>query len=113
LAQRQVRRASRAFHISASLEWAFSGPPSPSLPVSWRRLPRASSLRIVIFEFLVWIPNLSAGPSNHFNWAGNAICIALAGASWLVSDSISAAAKTKPIPAESREEASIPYNVPV
>jgi hypothetical protein len=55
----------------------------------------------VIFELLVWIPNLSAGRSNHFNWAGNAICIALAGASWVVSDSISAAAKTKPIPAES------------
>ncbi len=25
--------------------WAFSGPPSPSSPASWRRLPRASSLR--------------------------------------------------------------------
>jgi hypothetical protein len=38
---------------------------------------------------LVWIPNLYAGSSNHFNWSGNAICIALAGASWVVSDSIS------------------------
>src|SRR5580693_6229519 len=66
--------------------------------------PLASRLltaEIVIFELLVWIPNLSAGPNNHFNWAGNAICIALAGASWVVSDSISAAAKTMPIPAES------------
>jgi hypothetical protein len=52
---------------------------------------------------LVWIPTLSAGPRNHFNWAANAICIALAGASWVVSDSISAAAKTTPIPANPLE----------
>jgi hypothetical protein len=50
---------------------------------------RLLTAEIVIFELLVWIPNLSAGPSNHFNWAGNAICIALVGASWVVSDSIS------------------------
>src|ERR1700691_1046795 len=59
---------------------------------------RLLTAEIVIFELLVWIPNLSAGPNSHFNWAGNAISIALAGASWVVSDSISAAAKTKPIP---------------
>src|SRR6202046_2435781 len=57
---------------------------------------RLLTAEIVIFELLVWIPNLSAAPRNHFNWAGNAICIALAGASWVVSDSISAAARTKP-----------------
>jgi uncharacterized membrane protein YphA (DoxX/SURF4 family) len=69
---------------------------------------RLLTVEIVIFELLVWIPNLSAGPSNHVNWAGNAICIALAGASWVVFDSISAAAKTKPIPAESPADVSIP-----
>src|SRR6202034_1101008 len=69
---------------------------------------RLLTAEIVVFELLVWVPNLSAGPRNHFNWAGNAICIALAGASWVVSDSISAVAKTKPIPAESRGEVSIP-----
>ena len=69
---------------------------------------RLLTAEIVIFELLVWIPNLSAAPSNHFNWAGNAISIALAGASWVVSDSISAAAKNKPIPAESPAELSIP-----
>ena len=63
---------------------------------------------IVVFELLVWIPNLFAGPRNHFNWAGNAICIALAGASWVVSDSISAAAKTTPIPADAPGEVKIP-----
>ena len=57
---------------------------------------RLLTAEIVIFELLVWIPKLSAGPGNHFNWVANAICIALAGASWVVSDSISAAATTKP-----------------
>src|ERR1700728_2782803 len=65
---------------------------------------RLLTAEIVVFELLVWIPHLSAAPGNHFNWAGNAICIGLAGASWVVSDSISAAAKSKLIPAESREE---------
>jgi uncharacterized membrane protein YphA (DoxX/SURF4 family) len=53
--------------------------------------PLASRLvtaEIVAFEILVWIPKLIADPRNHFNWAGNAICIALAGAAWVVSDSI-------------------------
>jgi uncharacterized membrane protein YphA (DoxX/SURF4 family) len=59
---------------------------------------RLLTAEIVIFELLFWIPHLSGGPINHFNWAGNAISIALAGAAWVVSDSISAAARTKPIP---------------
>ena len=59
---------------------------------------RLLTAEIVIFELLVWVPNLFRGPSNHFNWAGNAICMALAGASWVVSDSISATARSNPIP---------------
>jgi uncharacterized membrane protein YphA (DoxX/SURF4 family) len=73
--------------------------------------PLASRLltaEIVIFEFLFWIPQLHAGPHNHFVWAGNAISIAMVGAAWVVSDSISAAAKARPIPAESPAETSIP-----
>jgi len=62
---------------------------------------RLLTAEIVIFELLIWIPNLSGAPNQHFNWAGNAICIALAGAAWVISDSISVAARTKPIPAES------------
>jgi uncharacterized membrane protein YphA (DoxX/SURF4 family) len=61
---------------------------------------RLLTAEIVIFELLVWIPNLWSEPKNHFNWAGNAICIALAGAAWVVSDSIGTAAKTYLIPAE-------------
>jgi uncharacterized membrane protein YphA (DoxX/SURF4 family) len=64
---------------------------------------RLLTAEIVIFELLVWIPKLWAEPRNHFNWAANAICIALAGASWVVSDSISAAATAKSIPAESSQ----------
>jgi uncharacterized membrane protein YphA (DoxX/SURF4 family) len=53
--------------------------------------PLASRLlaaEIVSFEILVWIPKLLAGPHDHFNWAGNALCVALAGAPWVVSDSM-------------------------
>jgi len=68
--------------------------------------PLASRLltaEIVIFELLFWVPNLSAGPRNHFNWAGNAISIAIAGAAWVVSDSICQAAKRVPSRAESSQ----------
>jgi uncharacterized membrane protein YphA (DoxX/SURF4 family) len=68
---------------------------------------RLLTVEIVIFEFLFWIPRLSADPHNHFNWAGNAISIALTGAAWVVSDAISAAATAKPIAAESPAEVSI------
>ena len=68
---------------------------------------RLLTAEILIFELLFWIPNLSAGPSNHFNWAGNAISIAIAGAAWTVSDSIGTAAQTKPIPVEIPAEVSI------
>ena len=58
--------------------------------------PLASRLltaEIAIFELFFWIPNLRAEPRNHFNWAGNAISIAIAGAAWVVSDSICQTAK--------------------
>jgi hypothetical protein len=58
--------------------------------------PLASRLlttEIVGFELLVWIPKLLAGPHDHFNWAANAISVAIAGAVWAVSDSICQAAK--------------------
>ena len=69
---------------------------------------RLLTAEILVFELLFWIPNLSAGPNNHFNWAGNAISIAIGGAAWVVSDSISATAKAKPIPVESHAKVSIP-----
>ena len=69
---------------------------------------RLLTAEIVILELLFWIPNLHGAPNNHFNWAGNAIGIALAGAAWVVSDAISAAAKTKSIPAETPADVRIP-----
>lgn len=59
--------------------------------------PLASRLltaEIVAFELLFWIPNLLAGPNKHFNWAGNAISIAITGAALVVSDSLCKAANT-------------------
>jgi uncharacterized membrane protein YphA (DoxX/SURF4 family) len=70
--------------------------------------PLASRLltaEIVGFEILVWIPKLLAGPHDHFNWAGNAICVALAAAPWVVSDSIFRAAERTPVHTESVAEA--------
>jgi uncharacterized membrane protein YphA (DoxX/SURF4 family) len=61
---------------------------------------------IMIFELLFWIPKLSAGPSNHFNWAGNAISIAMTGAAWVVSDSICWAIKRAPTHTASANEIS-------
>jgi uncharacterized membrane protein YphA (DoxX/SURF4 family) len=66
--------------------------------------PLASRLvtaEIAAFEVLVWIPKLFAGPHDHFNWAGNAISIALSGAPWVVSDSICRAAIRAPLRTDS------------
>jgi uncharacterized membrane protein YphA (DoxX/SURF4 family) len=71
--------------------------------------PLASRLitaEIVGFEILVWIPKLLVGPHEHFNWAGNAICVAIAGATWVVSDSICRAVKRGLPHAESAAEVS-------
>jgi len=67
---------------------------------------RLLTAEIVIFELLFWIPRLSAAPGNHFDWAGNAIGTALAGAAWVVSDSISRTVKRAPAPIESAGEVS-------
>ncbi len=58
-----------------------------------RLASRLITAEILSFEILVWIPKLVAGPHDHFNWAGNAISVALVGAPWVVADSISRAAK--------------------
>jgi len=71
--------------------------------------PLASRLltaEIVGFEILVWIPKLIAGSHDHFIWAANAICIAIASAVWAVSDSICRAAKRMPAHVESAPEVS-------
>jgi uncharacterized membrane protein YphA (DoxX/SURF4 family) len=49
---------------------------------------RLLTAMIVGFEVLVWAPRLFTFPHEHFSWAGNGICLALAGAAWVVADSM-------------------------
>jgi len=78
--------------------------------------PLASRLltaEIVGFELLVWIPKLLAGPHDHFNWSGNAICVAIAGAVWAVSDSVCRrAAERAPAHTESSSKVTISSGSP-
>ena len=69
---------------------------------------RLITLEVLSFEILVWIPKLVAGPHDHFNWAGNAISIALSGAPWVVSDSICRASQREPVAIESAAEVGTP-----
>lgn len=62
---------------------------------------RLLTVEIASFEIFVWLPKLIATPHDHFIWAGNAISIAIAGATWAVSDSICAAQKRSPVLTES------------
>jgi uncharacterized membrane protein YphA (DoxX/SURF4 family) len=74
------------------------------------KAPLASRLltaEVVGFELLVWIPKLLAGPHEHFNWVGNAICVAIAGAIWAVSDSICRAAKQAPALTDSATKSAV------
>lgn len=40
------------------------------------------------FEILVWVPKFIADPHSHFNWAGNAVSLAMVAAIWVVSDAL-------------------------
>ena len=66
---------------------------------------RLLTAEIVIFELLFWIPRVLPGRANHFNWGGNAISVAIAGAAWVVADSIGGA--------EERREAAYGESDPV
>lgn len=61
---------------------------------------RLLTAEIIGFEILCWILKLVAAPRDHFNWAGNGICLAIAGAAWVVADSIGREAMRKPAPHE-------------
>jgi hypothetical protein len=49
---------------------------------------RLLTAEIMGFEVLVWVPKLIADPHSHFNWAGNAISLAMVAAAWVVSDAL-------------------------
>lgn len=59
---------------------------------------RLLTAEIVGFQILVWIPRVVAGPRVHFNWSGNAINLAIAGAAWVVADSMHRAAQRTAAP---------------
>lgn len=73
--------ATGVFHVLAGLA-ILSG----VLAVLASRLYVAMCIGFGVF---VWAPILVAAPDNHFNWAGNAINLALVGAAWVIADSIS------------------------
>jgi len=54
---------------------------------------RLLAVMILSFEVFVWFPKLFAAPHEHFIWSGNGIALALAGAAWVVADSIAKTAK--------------------
>jgi len=59
---------------------------------------------ILTFELLIWIKNLFAAPRDHFTWAGTAIGFAIAAATWVVADSLSAAARENQSPSAEQIE---------
>jgi|GEM_PF-3995746 hypothetical protein len=50
---------------------------------------------VVGFEILVCVPRLFTNPHDHFSLSGNGICLMMAGAARVVSDSIAASALRK------------------
>lgn len=71
--------ATGAFHLLAGL--AIGSGVQAALAA------RLLTAMMVGFGVLVWAPMVIAAP-NHFNWAGNAINLALVGAAWVIADSI-------------------------
>ena len=57
---------------------------------------RLFTAMLITFGALVWAPSLFADPHAHFAWAGNAMNLALAGAAWVVADSIRESAQPGP-----------------
>jgi len=70
---------------------------------------RLLTAEIVGFELFVWFPKLAAGPHDHFNWAANAISVALCGAPWVIADSLTRSAK----PASNRARAATDAGISV
>jgi len=59
-----------------------------SLFTGWLALltSRLLTLMIICFGVFVWLPILFSDPHQMFNWAGNAVNLAICGAAWIVSD---------------------------
>jgi uncharacterized membrane protein YphA (DoxX/SURF4 family) len=55
---------------------------------------RLFTAMLIAFGILVWVPLLFTPADAHMVWGGNAINLALAGAAWIISDSIWASKKS-------------------
>jgi uncharacterized membrane protein YphA (DoxX/SURF4 family) len=60
---------------------------------------RLFTAMILSFGALVHLPHLIAQPNKHMVWAGNAVNLAIAGAAWVVADSIPTSKRQGPWPA--------------
>jgi uncharacterized membrane protein len=49
---------------------------------------RSLALMFLSFELFVWVPRLLVAGSQHVDWAGNGITLALVGAVWVLADSL-------------------------
>jgi len=49
---------------------------------------RLLTVMLLGFGALVWVPMLVANPGAHMTWAGNAVNLAIAGATWVVADAL-------------------------
>ncbi len=56
---------------------------------------RLLTAMIAGFWLLFWVPRLFTLPHDHFSWSANGIAFMMAGACWVVSDSIAESAKLK------------------
>lgn len=62
---------------------------------------RLLAVMIAGFEILVWAPRLFLAPHDHFNWAGNAISLAMVSGAWVIADVTGALRKrTQPLKAQ-------------
>ncbi|HEY1803826.1 MAG TPA: hypothetical protein VGG45_05050 [Terracidiphilus sp.] len=56
---------------------------------------RLLTAELMGFEVLVWVPKFIAEPHAHFNWAGNAVSLAMVAAAWVVADTLSESRKLR------------------
>ena len=50
---------------------------------------RSTTVMLIGFGLLVWLPAPFADPHKMINWAGNAQNLAITGAAWIVADFLS------------------------
>lgn len=47
---------------------------------------RLTTLMLVIFGLLVWVPRILSDPSKHFNWSETVLTFGIAATSWIVAE---------------------------